>query len=250
VLLNNAVDWGQAIINTGIQIGQAVTGQSPNVLTPSGLFNAGLSMVGTLWHAKAAAGWLHPIMELEFLLVSIGIVLSWTAAALIYLGALLEGAWIVYVGPILICFSALSTTAPMLIQWATRVLAIAIKIAVLLLVLAVGMSLAQIWGQQLAENSTTIGTNLWWLVLSLVQSVVFAYLVYKVPGAVTSLVGSTAFDFGESFLGSAGGAIGEGSQDAGVAVAKATGKGVAQVATASANAAANLSQTVRAMILS
>jgi hypothetical protein len=138
----------------------------------------------------------------------------------------------------------------MLIQWATRVLAIAIKIAVLLLVLAVGMSLAQIWGQQLAENSTTIGTNLWWLVLSLVQSVVFAYLVYKVPGAVTSLVGSTAFDFGESFLGSAGGAIGEGSQDAGVAVAKATGKGVAQVATASANAAANLSQTVRAMILS
>jgi hypothetical protein len=88
-------------------------------------------MVGTLWHAKAAAGWLHPIMELEFLLVSIGIVLSWTAAALIYLGALLEGAWIVYVGPILICFSALSSTAPMLIQWATRVLAIAIKIAVL-----------------------------------------------------------------------------------------------------------------------
>jgi type IV secretory pathway TrbL component len=184
---------GPSIINTGIQIGQAVTGQSPNVLTPSGVFNAGLSMVGTLWHAKAAAGWLHPIMELEFLLVSIGIVLSWTAAALIYLGALLEGAWIVYVGPILICFSTLSSTAPMLIQWATRVLAIAIKIAVLLLVLAVGMSLAQIWGQQLAENSTTIGTNLWWLVLSLVQSVVFAYLVYKVPGAVTSLVGSTAF---------------------------------------------------------
>jgi len=250
VLLNNAVDWGQAIINTGIQIGQAVTGQSPNVLTPSGVFNAGLRMVGTLWQAKASAGWLHPIMELEFLLVSIGIVLSWTAAALIYLGALLEGAWIVYVGPILICFSALSSTAPMLIQWATRVLAIAIKIAVLLLVLAVGMGLAQAWGEQLAANSTTIGTNLWWLVLSLVQSVVFAYLVYKVPSAVTSLVGSTAFDFGESFLASAGGAIGEGSQEAGVAVAKATGKGVAQVATASANAAANLSQTVRAMILS
>jgi hypothetical protein len=86
--------------------------------------------------------------------------------------------------------------------------------------------------------------------LSLVQSVVFAYLVYKVPGAVTSLVGSTAFDFGASFLGSAGGAIGEGTQEAGAAVAKATGRAAAQVATASANAAANLSQTVRAMILS
>jgi P-type conjugative transfer protein TrbL len=250
VLLNNAVDWGQALINTGIQIGQAVTGQSPSVLTPSGVFNAGLSMVGTLWKAKASAGWLHPIMELEFLFVTIGIVLSWTATALIYLGALLEAAWIVYVGPILICFSALNSTAPMLIHWATRVLAIAVKIAVLLLVLAVGMGLAQAWGQQLADNSATVSTDLWWLVLSLVQFLVFAYLVYKVPGAVTSLVGSTAFDFGESFLASGGGTIGESAQEAGTAMAKAAGHAAANVATASANAAANLSKTVRAMILS
>src|SRR5260370_26565969 len=61
VLLNNAIDWGQALINTGIQIGQTVTGQSPNVLTPSGVFQAGLNMVGTLWHANAASGSLHPV---------------------------------------------------------------------------------------------------------------------------------------------------------------------------------------------
>ena len=250
VLVNNAADWGQAVINTGIQIGQAVTGQSPNVLTPSGVFQAGLNMVGTLWHAKAAGGWLHPFQEIEFMLVTIGIVLAWAATSFIYLGALLEGAWIVYTGPILICFSALSSTAPMLIRWATRVLAIAVKIAVLLLVLAVGMGLAQTWGQQLANNASSISTDFWLSIQSLVESILFCYLVYKVPGAVTSLVGSTAFEFGESFLGSAGGAIGEGSQEAGVAVAKATGKAAAQVATASANAAANLSQTVRAMILS
>src|SRR5260370_30595918 len=220
VLLNNAVDWGQAIINTGIQIGQAVTGQSPNVLTPSGVFNAGLSMVGTLWQAKASAGWLHPIMELEFLCVSIGIVLSWTATALIYLGALLEGAWIVYTGPILICFSALSSTALMLIQWATRVLAIAIKIAVLLLVLAVGMGLPQTLGQQLANNSATILTDGWGLKLIFIQSILSCYPLFTTPVALTTLVGSTAFDFGESFLGSAGGAIGEGSQEAWAAVAQ------------------------------
>src|SRR5260370_30592876 len=112
----------------------------------------------------------------------------------------------------------------MLIKWASIVLAIAIKIAVLLLVLAVGMGLAQAWGQQLAENSTTIGTNLWWLLLSLVQSVVFAYLVYKVPGAVTSLVGSTAFDFAASFLGSAAGAICDGPPETRAARANATRK--------------------------
>jgi P-type conjugative transfer protein TrbL len=114
VLLNNAVDWGHAVINTGIQIGQTVTGESPDVLTPSGVFNAGLNMVGTLWRDKAAGGWLHPVQDVEFMFVSIGVILCWAAAALIYLGALLEGAWIVYVGPILICFSALSSRRPCL----------------------------------------------------------------------------------------------------------------------------------------
>jgi P-type conjugative transfer protein TrbL len=249
VLLNNAVDWGHAIINTGIQIGQTVTGESPDVLTPSGVFNAGLNMVGTLWRAKAAGGWLHPVQDVEFMFVSIGVILCWAAAALIYLGALLEGAWIVYVGPILICFSALSSTAPMLVHWATRVLAIAVKIAVLL-VLAVGMGLAQTWGQQLANNSAAILTDGWWIILSLVQSILFGYLVFKVPGAVTSLVGSTAFEFGESFLGSAGGAIGESAQEAAAVGAKAAGKAAVDAAKASAKAASNLSQTVRAMILS
>lgn len=250
VLLNNAVDWGQALVNTGIQIGQTVTGESPGVFTPSGVFQAGLNMVGTLWQAKAAGGWLHPFQDVGFMFVSIGIILCWTGAALIYLGALLEGAWIVYTGPILICFSALSSTAPMLIQWATRVLAITLKIAILLLVLAVGMGLAQTWGQQLAGNSRTITTNIWWLILSFVQSLLFCYLVYKVPGAVTSLVGSTAFTFGESFLSTAGGAIGEGSQEAGLAAAKAAGKATSEAAKATAKAAADLSKTVRAMILS
>src|SRR5260370_39071079 len=100
------------------------------------------------------------------MLVPNGIVLAWAAASFIYRGALLEGAWIVYVGPILICFSALSSTAPMLIHWATRVLAIAVKIAVLLLVLAVGMGLAQTWGQQLANTSAAILTDGWWIILS------------------------------------------------------------------------------------
>ena len=78
--------------------------------------------------------------------------LAWAGAAFIYLGALLEGWWVVYAGPILICFAALSSTAPMLLQWATRVLAIAIKIAVLLFVLAVGMGLAIFFPGQLQRQ--------------------------------------------------------------------------------------------------
>src|SRR5260370_27328230 len=82
VLLNNAIDWGQALIDTGIQIGQAVTGQSPNVLTPSGVFQAGLHMVRTLWHPKAAGRWLHPFQGVEINVVTIVIVRFWAAAPL------------------------------------------------------------------------------------------------------------------------------------------------------------------------
>jgi len=250
VLLNNAADWGMAVINTGTQIGQAVTGQSPGVLTPSGVFQSGLNMVGTIWRAKAASGWLHPFQDVEFTFVSFGIILAWAGTAFIYLGALLEGAWVVYSGPILVCFAALTSTAPMLIQWATRVLAIALKIAVLLLVLAVGLGLAQSWSQQLSDNSSNISTDFWLAIQSLVQSILLCYLVYKVPGAVSSIVGSTAFDFGESLLSSTGSALGEGAQQGAAAGARLAGQGLANVGAASATAANELAQKVRQMILS
>jgi hypothetical protein len=207
-------------------------------------------MVGTLWQAKAAGGWLHPVQDFELMFLSMGIVFAWAGAAFIYLGALLEAAWVVYSGPILVCFAALTSTAPMLIQWATRVLAIALKVAVLLLVLAVGLGLAQTWGQQLAENSASVVTNGWLPVQTLVESVLFCYLVYKVPGAVTSVVGSTAFDFGEAILSSAGGAVGEGAQQGAATGARLAGKGLARVGTATASAASDLAKTVRSMLLS
>jgi type IV secretory pathway TrbL component len=112
------------------------------------------------------------------------------------------------------------------------------------------MGLAQTWGEQLANNASSISTDFWLSVRSLVESILFCYLVYKIPGAVTSLVGSTAFEFGESFLASAGGGIGEGAQEAGIAVAKAAGHAAANVAAASAEAAANLTRTVHTMLLS
>jgi len=250
VLLNNAADWGTAVVNTGTQIGQAVTGQSPGVLTPSGVFQSGLNLVGILWQAKAAGGWLHPVQDFELMFLSTGVILAWAGAAFIYLGALLEGAWVVYSGPIIVCFAALTSTAPMLIQWATRVLAIALKIAVLLLVLAVGLGLAQTWSQQLAENSSHIVTNGWLPFQTLVESILFGYLVYKVPGAVSSIVSSTAFDFGESLLSSSGSALGEGAQQGAAAGARLAGQGLAKVGAASATAANELAQKVRQMILS
>jgi P-type conjugative transfer protein TrbL len=244
ILLDNATTWGMALINTGIQLGQNVTGQSPEVLTPSGVYQAGLNMVGTLWQAKAAGGWLHPFQEIEFMGVSILMVLAWAGAAFIYLGTLLEAWWTVYAGPVLICFAALDSTAPMLLEWATRVLAIAIKIAVLLFVLAVGMGLAHGWGKQLAADSGKITTDFWLAVQALVESILFCYLVAKVPGAVTSVVGSAAFAFGESFMTGTASAAGAGAS----AIGSAAAGGVASAAKKAGEAVGELG-AVHRMIL-
>ncbi len=206
VILNHAQDWGQAVINTGIAVGQAVSGQSPDVLTPSGVFQMGLNMAGTLLGAKARGGWLNPVADAEMFFTVIAVVLAWAAAAFIYLGTLLEAAWVIFVGPILICFSALSSTAPLLVRWAASVLGIAIKTAVLILVLAIGMGLAENWANQISTNAASIMTNVWWLVLSVVQSILFFYFVLKVPGAIASLVAGTMFSFGEAFASAVGGA--------------------------------------------
>ena len=228
VILNHAQDWGEAVINTGLAVGQAVSGQSPKVLTPSGVFQMGLNMAGTLLGAKAKGGWLNPIEDAEMFFTVIVVVLAWAAAAFIYLGTLLEAAWVIFVGPILICFSALSSTAPMLVRWATSVLGIALKTAVLILVLAIGMGLAQDWGNQLNSNAASIMTNLWWLVLSIVQSILFFYFVLKVPGAIVTLVAGTMFSFGEAFASAVGGAVsaaGLAAAGAGVSAASSVASG-------------------------
>src|SRR5216684_7791536 len=49
VIMNHVSDWGNAIINTGIQIGQQISGESPNVLKPSGIWQLGLNLVGILY---------------------------------------------------------------------------------------------------------------------------------------------------------------------------------------------------------
>ena len=71
VIMNHVFDWGTDIIETGVLIGQRVSGQSPNVLTPSGIFQLGLNLVGIMNKAKAAGGWLHPVQDIEFFVTAV-----------------------------------------------------------------------------------------------------------------------------------------------------------------------------------
>jgi type IV secretory pathway TrbL component len=159
------------------------------------------------------------------------IVTCWSGAALIYLGGLLESAALVYGGPIVIAFTPFHWTAELLVRWALSVLAVAIKIAILLMTLAVGMAIAQGWTVALSEASSTLTTNLWNLMLSAVESLIFVYLVLKLPALFSNLIGgSPLFTFGESFISMATGALGGAAASAGSATANAAGSAASSAA--------------------
>ena len=222
-VIDHADTWGNAMIQTGIDIGRAVSGQSPQVLTPSGILNAGLQLVFILGHAKAVGGWLPSVQGLEMFVAQLTVFLSFVAAALIYLGLLIEGAWTIYTGPIFICFAPLEYTTGMLINWAKQLLAIALHIAILLLVISTGMLLAADWSRQLADNSNKITTDIGLVILSMAMGATFFWVVKTVPQRVVGTVSAAAAAFGFGL----GGALGEAASAAGGAAssgAAAAGK--------------------------
>ena len=225
VMANTDV-WGNALIDGAAQFAQQVSGQSPEVITPSGIFNVGLNTAGIILTAKGHGSWLHPVQDIEFFFTEIVVVLAWAMIALFYLGTLLKAAWTVYTGPIYIAFSAFDATFPMLLRWFQQVLALGLRLILLVLLLAVGLGIAQTWAAQLAANATAITTDLWYLILSVVQAIVFLYMVKTVPDEAANIVGTQISTFGEAFAERApaatssaasamAGAVGQGAKKAG-----------------------------------
>ena len=152
VIMNHVFEWGTDIIETGVLIGQRVSGQSPNVLTPSGVFQLGLNLVESR-RAKAAGGWLHPVQDIEFFVTAVAVAIAWLFAALLYLMLLLEGAIAVVLGPIFVALGGLESTGEALVAWAKTLVAIAVSIIVLLLTIAAGTALVGQWAVQLQTTA-------------------------------------------------------------------------------------------------
>src|SRR5215469_17075482 len=105
-IFDNAFEWATDIVQTGADIGTNISGISPTSLTPSGVFNTGLSVAQTIFAAKASGGWLSDAVQaVEFLLVGTAVGAAWLVASLLYLGALLESILLIYGGPLVIAFT-------------------------------------------------------------------------------------------------------------------------------------------------
>jgi P-type conjugative transfer protein TrbL len=194
--------WANSIIQTGQVLGSNISGFG---LTPSGVFDEGINIMMMIWNAKASAGWLTEIIQfIEFFFAALFVILCWTVASVIYLGCLIEAALLVYVGPLIIAFTPLSWTFEILLLWGRSLLGLAFRLALILMTLAIGMALANNWTSFIADTSSTFSTNIWNLLLTIVEAIVFAVCVWRMPNRIRGLTaGAATIGFGEGVLGMA-----------------------------------------------
>ena len=202
-IFQHAFEWGNDIVQTGQVLGNNISGVS---LTPSGIFDAGLGVAKTIWHTKALGAWyMQPFEKLEFFLIGLAVMSCWFIASMVYLGVLVEDALLVYCGPLVIAFTPLSWTFDMLLVWAKSLLGLAFKLALVVLTLAVGMTLAYQWIATTNSTAATFTTNMWNLVIVVPEAGLFAYVVWKFPNRISGLTaGGASIGFGEALLGLAG----------------------------------------------
>lgn len=173
-----------------VTIAQQVSGQSPNTITPSGTFNLGLSIVGTLFSSRSWWAWLHPVDDGIFFLVAVITVVAFGIAAIIYLMAMIEAVYHVAMGPIVLCWTPFEMTWDSLAKWIERLLGLAIKIVGLILSLAIFIGIATIWNRDLIGlgGAGIADHHLGYTVRALIESIVFLLITWQVPRGVASII--------------------------------------------------------------
>jgi TrbL/VirB6 plasmid conjugal transfer protein len=189
VVLANAQEWGQGIIDLGKTVGVGVSGQSPDVMTPSGIYDLGSATFYTLANAGTYMMWLHPIDAITYHIITYVVWLTWLCAAVIYLFVLIHCAYVVAIGPIKISFATLEYTWPMLIVWFEALLSIAIKLMATLLTLAIGLTEANSW----AANFASLGLKInlepnYYAIQALGEAAIFALCLWSLPVMAHRLV--------------------------------------------------------------
>ena len=186
-VMDHLWDYANGFINTAEQIGADVSGQSPGTLTPSGVYDLGLSVIGQLYRARTFGMWLHPIDDIALMFVAIVTQLTFGAVGLLYLWTLLEGLYHIAKGPIVLCWSAFDCTWEVLARWAEKLLGLSIKILSTVLMLAVGIALTGKWSAYLNGVGLAINDHrIFYATLALIESLAFFAGAWIVPRMVAA----------------------------------------------------------------
>jgi len=188
-VMNNLWFIGSALPDMGGVIGAQVSGQSPNVLSPSGIYDLGLNIVSLLFQNRHLGGWFNLVADGEFLLLIVLTQVTWFGAALVYLWTLFECQWYVVKGPVTICFAAFDHTWPTFINWFVQLLRAGIKLMATLIILAVGLFVAQQWTATLKALGVSINMNpAEYGAIQLVEGILFFYAVWTQPAKAAAII--------------------------------------------------------------
>jgi len=190
VVMDHCWDWGNDIINGGKDIGAAISGASPDSITPSGIYSQGLHMIGDIYTARSWGMWFHPIDDIALLLLTGVAIVMWLLAALYYLLVLLEAAYVVVQGPITLCWGAFEHSRASMHSWVAHLIGVAVKIVALLLMVSIVMSTSNDWIANL-DGLGPDGINayrVYYATVALAESIVALLAITTFPSIAGHLV--------------------------------------------------------------
>jgi hypothetical protein len=239
VFLANLESWGSAFPTAFQVIAANITGQSPDVLTPSGMYGLGLNLVAIIRNNFHLGAWFtHPLADLELHGITIFVQIIWFAIACVYWAVLLETHWIVAKGAVTVAFAGFEYTFGCLQTWIISLIQIGVSLLGVMMVLAIGLILTSQWTTQIAgmgagfnANETQNGLT------ALLEAFILFWSVWVLPrkaaGLIHSHIGGGVPVEGtglESHVFDAGTAIYRAGGQAGKAVAKLAAKAAIKAA--------------------
>jgi len=190
VVMANVESWGSAFPDMGQIIGTSVSGQSPSVMTPSGLYDLGLNIVSMMLSNYHWGAWFtHPIESVELHVLSLVTELLWFTAACIYFAILLEVKWYVAKGPVTICFATFDHTWVILENWFITLLQVGIRLLAALLVLAIALILTATWTSAIAALGVHFNEDqAQSAMIQFVEALVLVYAIWVLPKKAAGII--------------------------------------------------------------
>ncbi len=220
--------WIPAIIDSFETIGQQASGTGP--LAPSDVFTRGIDIAGALMATSSAAAFFTNLgTSLAMIVTGIITALAFIAITVQFVVAMVESYIIVAAGFIFVGFGGSRWTAPYVERYIGLGVATGVKIMLLYLLIATGMSLSVDWmteAQKIASNSSPAMSAL----EIMGASIIFMMLCWQIPKLFAAVLGGSPALSGGDLVSSAafvtGGALAAGSLALGAAGAVAGGVSV------------------------
>lgn len=190
VFMDNVLAWGPALPQLGQVVGQEVTGMSPTVMTPSGLYDMGLQIIYIMDEVKTAISWfIHPIDTVFFMVLTLITYMIWASASLIYMWLIIEATYYVAIGPVVICFASLEHTWDILTQWIVSLAQICLRLIATMMILAVGIVMANGWANAISGIGTGAATDIVGFGMAqVVSAVIMFYALWRLPPKAAAII--------------------------------------------------------------